>query len=379
MKKYGYAVSDESHDCGEIGGLGQHRKRYLLIARNEQKMPAFVYKPEKKALKTIGDVIGHLPLPGDIENGGPMHRVPMLQRKTWERLAFIPAGGDWRDLENIEFEKYKLQLDHSPRGGAWAVEDWDKTSRTVTGGAGVGQSNGVSAIADPRTGFKDSTHRAIYRVSAWDEVGPTVTGAHRPNNGAICIADPRLAGRSQRYPGTYRVEDYNSPSNTVLGQTDIQAGALSIADPRLGCSPRSGSYGVQDWNETATTVTGSGDIHSGNAAIADPRIPAYAERCVMVIIALDGTWHRPLTTLELAALQGFPMQLLDGRPFQLEGCSDAKAREYIGNAVPPDAARAMANVILMAMVMSEAGITFEFGHQDIWVTPEEDRLPAMVH
>lgn len=379
LKKYGYAVSDESHDCGEIGGLGQHRKRYLLIARNEKKMPAFVYKPEVKPLKTIGDVIGHLPLPGDVENGGPMHRVPMLQRKTWERLAFIPAGGDWRDLEHIEFEKYCLQLDHSPRNGAWAVEDWDKTSRTVTGGSGVGQSNGVSAIADPRTGFKDSTHRAIYRVSEWDEEGPTVTGAHRPNNGAICIADPRLHEKSPKFNHAYKVTEWEETAGTVAGSGGPSNGAHIVADPRLGCSPRSGSYGVQDWNETATTVTGSGDIHSGNAAVADPRIPTYTERCVMVIIALDGTWHRPLTTLELAALQGFPMQLSDGRPFQLEGCSDAKAREYIGNAVPPDAARGMANVILMAMVMSETGITFEFGHQDIWVVPQEDRLPAMVH
>jgi site-specific DNA-cytosine methylase len=464
LMKYGYVVNDETHDCGEIGGLGQHRKRYLLIARNEQKMPAFVYKPEIKPLKTIGQVIGDLPLPGDEVNGGPMHRMPMLQRKTWERLAFIPAGGDWRDLEKVEFDKYRLELDHSPRGGAWAVEDWDKTSRTVTGGAGVGRSNGVSAIADPRTGFKANTHTAIYRVSDWDKVGPTVTGAHRPNNGSLCvgdprlkdresrhgsvyrivpidqpapcvtgtrfgsgaiaiadprtpndhykgdynradgygvqswdetsktirgasrimnsassIADPRLNERSQRYPGTYRVEEWETPSNTVLGQTDIQAGALSVADPRLGCSPRSGSYGVQDWNETANTVTGSGDVHSGATAIADPRIPKYTERCVMVIIALDGTWHRPLTTLELAALQGFPMRMSDGKPFQLEGCSDAKAREYVGNAVPPDAAEGMANVILMAMVMSEAGESFIFTHQDVWVTPNDISERQLVH
>lgn len=47
----------------------------------------------------------------------------------------------------------------------------------------------------------------------------------------------------------------------------------------------------------------------------------------MVILAEDGTWHRPMTTYELGAFQGFPSHLLDGRPFQIEGCSDAKARE----------------------------------------------------
>jgi hypothetical protein len=38
---------------------------------------------------------------------------------------------------------------------------------------------------------------------------------------------------------------------------------------------------------------------------------------------------------------------------RLEGCSDAKAREYVRNAAPPDAAEGMANVMLMAMVMSK--------------------------
>ncbi|MHA7963564.1 DNA cytosine methyltransferase [Paenibacillus sp. CAU 1782] len=498
LKKYGYAVNDETHDCGEIGGLGQRRKRYLLIARNESRMPAFVYLPEKKPLRTIGDVIGILPMPGNEDQGGPLHRLPMLQRKTWERLAFIPAGGDWRDLEKVEFEKYRLE--HEPRGGAWAVDEWDKPGRTVTGGAGVGRSNGLSAVNDPRTGFGEGTHRAIYRVSKHDEPGPTVTGAARPNNGAACVgdprlteresrhgsvyrivrtdepapcvtgtrfgsgaiaiadarvktklhpdsygvqdwgqpskavrgasrimqsassiadprvngrdgsrrsngyavrpwdgqaqtitgedslgsggqsvADPRLNPRSQRYPGTYRVEDWEQASNTILGQTDVQCGAPSISDPRLGCSPRSGSYGVQRWEEPATTVTGSGDVHSGSSAIADPRIPDYNERCVMVIIAEDGTWHRPLTTYELAALQGFPSHLPDGRPFQLVGCSDAKAREYIGNAVPPDAAQGMAESILLALSMSAEGETFMFTHQDIWVLPEDQYQTAVLH
>lgn len=463
LQKYGYAVNDETHDCGEIGGLGQHRKRYLLIARNEKRMPAFVYRPEAKPLKTIGDVIGSLPLPGDEVNGGPLNRIPMLQRKTWERLAFIPAGGDWRDLENVEFEKYRLE--HEPRRGAWAVDRWDQPGRTVTGAAGVGRSNGLTAVNDPRTGFKDSTHTSIYRVSKFGEVGPTVTGAARPNNGALSVgdprlneregrhpgvyrivradepspcvtgtrfgsgalaiadprtpsdkytgdynrvdgygiqdweqpsktvrgaarimnsassvADPRLNTRKQRYPGTYRVEDWEGAANTVLGQTDIQCGAASIGDPRLGCSPRSGSYGVQDWNDTAATVTGAGDIHSGNSAIADPRIPEYNERCVMVIIAEDGTWHRPFTTYELAVgLQGFPRYLPDGRPFQIEGCSDAKAREYIGNAVPPDAAEGMANVILMAMVLSESGVSFELSWNPIWVQPESQDDKQLIH
>src|SRR3546814_19672858 len=44
-------------------------------------------------------VIGKLPLPGD-PVGGPMHRVPSLQWQTWLRLAFVPAGKDWRALSD---------------------------------------------------------------------------------------------------------------------------------------------------------------------------------------------------------------------------------------------------------------------------------------
>src|SRR5690606_30914864 len=113
------------------------------------------------------------------ENGGPLHRLPSLQWKTWVRLALIKAGGDWRDLQDIPFEEYRIV--HEPRGGAYAVEDWNDTSRTVTGTAGPGRSNGASAVSDPRFGFGEGTHGAIYRVCKHDEPGPTVTGAHRPN------------------------------------------------------------------------------------------------------------------------------------------------------------------------------------------------------
>lgn len=97
-----------------------------------------------------------------------------------------------------------------------------------------------------------------------------------------------------------------------------------------------------------------------------------------MIIALDGTWHRPLTTYELAMLQSFPTHLPDGRPFQLEGCSDAKAREYIGNAVPRDSAEHMGNVFLLAAAQAEAGITFEMSWDAVWVVPEEDYAATII-
>jgi hypothetical protein len=87
-----------------------------------------------------------------------------------------------------------------------------------------------------------------------------------------------------------------------------------------------------------------------------------------VIIAADGTWHRPLTTFELLALQGFPLAI-DGVPLVLEGTSHTRWREAIGNAVPPPAARAIADVILMSLLLSTLGRTI-VNDNGIWTRPE---------
>lgn len=499
LKKYGFAYDERAdHNLGIIGGLGQNRLRYLILARNEKRVPNFCYLPPNKPLKTIGDVIGPLPAPGDVVNGGPLHRLPNLQWKTWVRLALIPAGGDWRDLNKVDWQQYRIT--HEPRGGAMAVENWDVTCRTVTGGAGTGRSNGASAVSDPRVNFRSGTHASIYRISKWEEPGPTATGAHGPNNGAISvsdprlqaqdgkhssayrivkedepapcvtgtrfgsgaiaiadpllndrggkrrsngysvrgidnhaftitgedslgsggqsvadprcktelmpdsygvqgfndtaktirgnnrimqsassIADPRIPDRPGRYTDKYRMQDYERAAATVTGVTDVQQGAQLIADPNMKCSPRSGTMGVQSWDETAKTIIGSGDIHASAAAVADPRIPGDKDGGVWVIIAEDGTWHRPLTTYELAMLQSFDTHLPDGRPFQLEGCNDAKAREYLGNAVPPKSAEAMGNVILIALANADAGVSFEMSHEAVWVVPDDTLERQLVH
>lgn len=412
LGRHGYVFHEGTHDCGELGGLGQHRKRYLLIARLPEKMPSFIYRPPTQKLKTIGDVIGPLPLPDD-PGFGPMHRLPRLQWKTWVRLALIPAGGDWRDLEKCG----QYQIQHVPRAGVFQVADWHEPSGAIVGHARTGGSNGVAAvsdprlperdsrhpgvyrvqkmdepsacvtgtrfgsgapaIADPRTGFKDSTHRAIYRVTTWENPGPTVTGANRPNNGAITISDPRV--KTELYPSSYGVLDWNNPSPTIRGSVRVMNAPVTVADPRLTCSPRNGTMGVQPWNEPAKTIIGAGDIHAGAAAVADPRIPKDTEVLdpPPIIIALDGTWHRPLTTLELAALQGFPVIQANGQPLQLTGNSDARWRERIGNAVPPPTARAIGEEILLALMSAKDNL-WMLSSTGIWVHSESDIKNAEV-
>ena len=88
LRAYGYAVAETTHDCGEIGGLAQSRKRFLLVARHVEKVPPFLYEPEKKSLAAVGTVLERMPLPGE-PAGGPMHRVPQLQWKTWVRPVAV--------------------------------------------------------------------------------------------------------------------------------------------------------------------------------------------------------------------------------------------------------------------------------------------------
>jgi len=394
LNSYGYAIHEGFHDCGELGGLAQRRRRYLLIARQPHKIPYFVYKPPLQRLKTIGDVIGTLPFPDDIKAGGPMHRLPRLQWKTWVRLALIPPGGDWRDLQ-ITNNVYRVipweissktitggrvpsqegfsiadtRLNHSPRKGVFKGAQWNKPSGAVIGSASVRGSNGVAAISDPRIGHYPRD--GAYQIGDWSKASGPVVGSARVNssNGIAAVADPRL-DNVNGYGNKYRVVAWDRECGCVTGSR-FGSGAPAISDIRLGCRPR---YGVMDWELPSKTITGAADIHAGTAAIADIRIPVDTDRPdpPPVIVAPDGSWHRPLTTYELAMIQGFPSHMPDGRPLQLAGKSDARWRERIGNAVPPPSAMAVGNPCLQALLLSKLG-AWELCASDIWVVPMDTR------
>jgi hypothetical protein len=72
-----------------------------------------------------------------------------------------------------------------------------------------------------------------------------------------------------------------------------------------------------------------------------------------------------MTDLELAALQGIPARVR-GAPLKLAGRSRSGWRERIGNAVPEDAAEAMATSILKALLAGFLGTWF-LSSDGIWV------------
>lgn len=404
LRQYGYAVAETTHDCGKIGGLAQSRKRFLLVARHMEKVPAFLYEPEQKRLQAVGTVLDRMPLPGD-PAGGPMHRVPALQWKTWVRLAFVEAGKDWRSLNRLHVEDGQLRdylIVPEYRHGYLGVNRWEESTGTVAGRSTP--SNGSFSIADPRYqgaeysqygvlkmdepmgavsaqsapgGGKYSVadprhsgpekHSNEFRVIRIDQAAMAVTSAHGTGQ---CVADPRRAGPSF---GKYMVTAYDGAAGTVISGSTTGQGAYAVADPRPGMAREKGDhyltgghYGVVPWEGSSGAVSASACHDNGSWSVADHRIPAANEKCTCIIVAEDGTWHRPFTTLELAALQSLvePEEYLE-----LEGLSDSDWRERIGNAVPPDAAEGIGHVMGTTLLLTWSGETFVLSAMPIWVRP----------
>ncbi len=405
---YGYAVNETTHDCGVIGGLAQSRKRFLMVARHTAKVPAFLYEPPMKRLQGVGTVLRRMPLPGDLA-GGPMHRVPSLQWKTWVRLAFVEAGSDWRSLNKLAVENGQLRDflimperrnghlgvhrwedtagavagESLPTNGAFSVADvrfaqsakwndghaygvldWGQPSGTIAGQQNPGQ--GYYTVADPRhTG--PEKHSNEYRIVRWSEAAGAVTSAHGTGQ---CVADPRREGPTF---GKYAVTPWDDATGTIIAGSTTGQGAFAVADPRPGMRRSRGDnyltgghYGVVGWNQPSGAVSAAAGHDNGRWSVADPRMPAANDKLVAIIRALDGTWHRPFTTLELAALQSLiePEEYLE-----LDGLSDQAWRERIGNAVPPDAAQAIAEVMGTTLLLAESGETFQLSATPVWVRP----------
>ncbi len=410
LRSYGYAVAETTHDCGEIGGLAQSRKRFLLVARHIEKVPPFLYQPDAKPLRAVGDVLGRMLLPGDLR-AGPMHRVPSLQWKTWVRLAFVEAGSDWRSLNRLAIEDGQLRdylIVPEMHAGVLGVQDWNRTSTTITGKGRPACGN--FAVADPR--FEQSAlwkDGQAYGVRRWESSTGTVAGQQGPGQGAYSVADPRHHGPAKHsnefrivrwdrasmavtsahgtgqavadprggpnpdlLHGKYPVTPWAEPSRTVIAGN--ANGAFAVADPRPGMRREAGDhyltgghYGVVPWESSAGAVSAAACHDNGRWTVADPRaMPAPAEKLVCRIVAEDGTWHRPFTTLELAALQSLvdPEEMLE-----LDGLSDQAWRERIGNAVPSAAGEAIAHVMGETLLLAWAGETFLLSAQPIWVRP----------
>lgn len=429
MQSFGYATRETVHDCGELGGLGQSRKRCLIVARHMAKVPNFLYEPPKRPLRAVGDVIGKLWMPGD-EVGGPLHRIPQLQWKTWVRLAFVEAGSDWRSLNKLAVEDGVLRdyllvpamhrggygvrhwddtsgvvaSESRPSNGAFSVADprfdqsaawndghaygvrkWSEPSSTITSKLAPG--SGYGTVADPRCA--STKHNNCFRVVRFDQAAGTVTAGGHPSAGGQAVADPR--GPEGRLFGKYHLADWASNSRTVIAGDNN--GAYAVADPRTGMAGdraaylTGGHYGVVPWNSTSGAVSAAACHDNGRWSVADPRtcdfsqfrnsdeMPAADQKMVAHIRSLDGTQHRPFTTLELSALQSLfdPEDPRDVAAFTEAytsvSKSDSTYREWTGNAVPPEGIEPVAIEMLRTLMLADAGETFQLSNTPVWVRP----------
>lgn len=361
LNRYGYVCKITEHDCGHLGQLAQSRKRVLLVARHKS-VPEFLYEPPKHHLRGVGEVFERLPVPTpDSTEGGPMHALPKQSDLNALRLALIAAGKDWRALP-------KSVITCKLRRGVYGVRGWTQNSTTVIGAARV--DNGSYAVADPRS---ICTRRpGALGVTGWNDHTHAVIGAASPQNTSLQVADPRVE---------LELED---------GE-DIEQHAC---DPRLRYQKRRGALHVHAWYNPSHTVIGAANSYHGSN-VADPRIehldaelrlahpdipwiigpPLDLEnpRAVrhVIILAADGTIHRPMTTLELYMLQGFEPYDADGNWMVLTGKSHKRWRQRIGNAVPPPTARAIAASCMRTLDACAADL-FLFCGEPVWVSERQE-------
>lgn len=313
------------------------------------------------------------------------------------------AVADPRPPDGQEHPKYRVTSFDEPCGavisgsttgtGAFAVADvrvaghersvqmgvraYSDPAPTIRGNMAPGA--GSKSIADPRL-QNGKRFNNLFRIVRWGEPAPAVAGPGGAGGGPA-VADPRFNWHAGASSSKLRVTQWHTHARSITGSQQVASGAGAVADPRpagFGAERENyqsgGHYGVVRYDEPAMTVSGHACHDNGFNSVADPRVepgddehralPGPKDRLVCVIIARDGTWHRPFTTLELAALQGLvdPEETLI-----LEGLSDSGWRERIGNMVPPPSAEAIAGVMGETLLLAWAGVTFHLGMTPIWV------------
>lgn len=288
--------------------------------------------------------------------------------------------------------------------GKYSLARWDGSTRTVITASRVG--SGALAVAQPidltATAFRDG-----YGVLRPDQEAGTVTANARVHTGAFSIAAPApnpidLLPRKGCFDAGYAVLSPDQPSRTIAATADVGCGAYAYAAqvPDVAARPALPQYVILTYEQTRAIVDGEVPIPF---AVIDPERPEeplaivesldkapfrWEEHVVervskkgkvtrktvrkkvvvaLVLISRDGTWHRPLTTLELAALQGLRWTHRDGKPLDF-GNGRTCDREIIGNMVPPPVARAMARQLLLSLLVADTvGFALGDAGTPIWV------------
>ncbi len=414
LRARGYLVDLRTHNCGELGKLAQNRTRVLVVARLPGKMAASsLLMPPRQTPLAMSTVLWPLPVPTPGSGaGGPLHALPQLSALNFVRLAAIRAGRDWRDLP----EGIRLPGDDDGRrhAGKYGVQQPGAPAHTVLSEARTGK--GWADVADPRLAPRAARQNGGFGVGDDARAAHTVLGEGSVRNTFSSVSDPRLG--CSPHSGTMGVSSPAKASATIVGAADIHNSPSAVCDPRVR-EQRRGAYEVLRPEGPALTVRGRHDPRVAPSSVADSRHFEPTHRLVvdqgldasrdewtaggfelvgepvdisrkgrpvhLLIEAPDGTIHRPMTTLELAVLQGLPAWHRPGDPeelalgeeggqwLELAGGSSARHRQRIGNAVPPPTAKAFAEQVLLVLDAGTDAV-FSLSQGGVWVQPERTTI-----
>lgn len=232
---------------------------------------------------------------------------------------------------------------------------------------------------------------AGYGVLAKHQPSRAIAATSAVGCGAYAVADdvPRapleLGLTCEPHAGAYGVQDFAEPAKTVLAQGCIDNTTAAVADPRE--TPR---YVILTCAQVEQIVSGEMPIpfaivdparpDVALAIVDDLKKPAYRlvrengprgrvlekrEPVTVVLVSPDDTWHRELTTLELAVLQDFPW-MHRGVPLDFGG-GTTEQRGIVGNAIPPSVMEAVLKQIILSSLASAQSFFLAPSDWDVWV------------
>jgi site-specific DNA-cytosine methylase len=360
--------------------------------------------------------------------GAPSQKRNQVYRRQpvqpWEDTSPTVTGPGGAGLCGVQDSRVDdIALTHRRAGrfsDQYRVQDWESAGKTVTGATDI--QTGAPAIADARVlealADKRQGRPGFMQVGLFTGASATVTARTEATAGQSmgAVADPRVleclaegktgdnAARWKGRPGYRQVVSAREAMPTISARTAATSGQGpgAVQDERpleqlgMNCSPRGGYMGVLSWDRPSVTIVcGSSDVLN-NPSVADPRTlpperPVISLELALyllaqgwepprgalapAILAPDGTWHRPFTTLELAVLQSLA-PTLHGEPLVLAGKSDRRWREHIGNGIPRDAAEAWGRQLLESLLRSALGEGWRMCGGGQWVAPDLEGYAA---
>lgn len=275
--------------------------------------------------------------------------------------------------------------------GSYGVFGFEVAAPTIT--SSEGPSTGRFSVADLR--LRAEANPRCYEVLDPSQPAGTITGNAAPGGGPSSLADLRLDCEPWRNSGVLGVLSFRQHAPTVTASLDLWAGWAAVADPRATATvahlcdapacdaeelvavtaraPRARHLRRRPWRQRGLWLASDPRVPSNPPLVvrwlqrelddAPPFLPVLAGRG-------DGSWHRPLTLLERAVLQGLPARF-DGAPLALSGTL-SQISEHIGNAVPVGAARAIAGEMLRTLTLAASGSFMLSSAAGVWVKRRRD-------